>query len=346
MKGNARSGSATWWSRVSKGIVRPLTCAAAAIGMLLEVGGCGSTADAKVMYFWNGLIGDSIPDLVIANQFKTAVMHSQGILNTIEDWQKVAPELNEKNYLPQAWNNVMFDGKAYGIPLYMYQMAIYYNESLVEQYHLEHIIEGGFVTIDEVKSLKGVLPKDIYGMAYGNLPWAFMSLLYGAGGTLETSMDDATSDAWRKPMQALRETVESGVVAPLSVDSMQAFGSGHAVFAQLGTWGQGNMAETLGKDNIAEVNTLQYSTDNFSNFLYQNNWMQIKDPKRPPERSRAAAKFIKYVYEHWMDWAYVGSISPAYRDLNNPEYQKLIQASFTNSQEERDVIRTSSCTAT
>ena len=42
-----------------------------------------------------------------------------------------------------------------------------------------------------------------------------------------------------------------------------------------------------------------------------------------------------------MDWAYVGSISPAYRDLNNPEYQKLIQASFTNSQEERDVIRTS-----
>ncbi|KFI95884.1 ABC transporter substrate-binding protein [Bifidobacterium scardovii] len=384
MKGNARSGSATWWSRVSKGIVRPLTCAAAAIGMLLAVGGCGSTADAKVMYFWNGLIGDdgpamqkiindynatdpeykivfqpmqdkdlmtkiysvaqtgdSIPDLVIANQFKTAVMHSPGILNTIEDWQKVAPELNEKNYLPQAWNNVMFDGKAYGIPLYMYQMAIYYNKSLVEQYHLEHIIEGGFVTIDEVKSLKGVLPKDIYGMAYGNLPWAFMSLLYGAGGTLETSMDDATSDAWRKPMQALRETVESGVVAPLSVDSMQAFGSGHAVFAQLGTWGQGNMAETLGKDNIAEVNTLQYSTDNFSNFLYQNNWMQIKDPKRPPERSRAAAKFIKYVYEHWMDWAYVGSISPAYRDLNNPEYQKLIQASFTNSQEERDVIRTS-----
>lgn len=42
-----------------------------------------------------------------------------------------------------------------------------------------------------------------------------------------------------------------------------------------------------------------------------------------------------------MDWSEVGSISPAYRDLNNPKYQKLIQASFTNSKKERDYIKTS-----
>ena len=61
----------------------------------------------------------------------------------------------------------------------------------------------------------------------------------------------------------------------------------------------------------------------------------------PAAKSAAAADFVKYVYEHWMDWSEVGSISPAYRDLNNPKYQKLIQASFTNSKKERDYIKTS-----
>ena len=50
---------------------------------------------------------------------------------------------------------------------------------------------------------------------------------------------------------------------------------------------------------------------------------------------------MDFVYKHWMMWSDVGSISPAYRDLNNPEYQKLIQASFTNDKRERQWIKTS-----
>ena len=168
-----------------------------------------------------------------------------------------------------------------------------------------------------------------------------MSLLYGAGGTLENDMDDLTKDVWRKPMEKLKEAYDAGVIAPMDVDGEQAFGSGKAVFAQLGTWAQGNMSNTLGADKIAEANTLQYSADNPVNFFYQCNWMQLKDPHRSAAKSAAAADFVKYVYEHWMDWSEVGSISPAYRDLNNPKYQKLIQASFTNSKKERSYIKTS-----
>lgn len=60
----------------------------------------------------------------------------------------------------------------------------------------------------------------------------------------------------------LKEAYDAGVVAPMDVDGEQAFGSGRAVFAQLGTWAQGNMSNTLGADKIAEANTLQYSADN------------------------------------------------------------------------------------
>lgn len=283
----------------------------------------------------------NIPDIIIGDQFQTSVLQSQGLLNTMDDWQKEAPDLVKKNFLPQTWNNVVVSGKTYGIPMYLYQMAIYYNKDLVKKYHLESILTDGFVTIDEIRSLKGKLPKDVYALCLGNLPWSFMSLLYGAGGTLEDNMDDLTSDVWRKPFEKLIAAYKDGVIAPVDVDGEQAFGSGKAVFAQLGTWAQGNMSKTLGADKIAEANTLQYDTSNFSNFLYQCNWMQLKDPNRSAEKSAAAADFVDYVYQHWMDWSSVGSISPAYRDLNNPEYRKLIQASFTNSERERKYIKTS-----
>ena len=48
-----------------------------------------------------------------------------------------------------------------------------------------------------------------------------MSLLYGAGGTLENDMDDLTKDVWRKPMEKLKEAYDAGVIAPMDVDGEQ-----------------------------------------------------------------------------------------------------------------------------
>ena len=59
--------------------------------------------------------------------------------------------------------------QGYGIPLYLYQMAIYYNKDLVKKYNLQYILDDGFVTIDEIKDLKGKLPKGTYALTYGNL---------------------------------------------------------------------------------------------------------------------------------------------------------------------------------
>ena len=146
--------------------------------------------------------GKNIPDIIIGDQFQTAVLQSQGLLDTMDDWQKVAPDLKESSFLPATWKGVTVNGKAYGIPLYLYQMAIYYNKDLVKKYNLQYILDDGFVTIDEIKDLKGKLPKGTYALTYGNLPWAFMSLLYGAGGTLENDMDDLTKDVWRKPWRS------------------------------------------------------------------------------------------------------------------------------------------------
>lgn len=285
--------------------------------------------------------GRNIPDLVINDSFTASVLQSQGLLNPSETWTKYQPELKESNFLPQAWRNTVNNGKSYGIPLYMFQMAIYYNKDLIKKYGLESILDDGLVTTDEIASMKGKLPKGVYGLCLGNLPWAMMSLLYSAGGNIEDGVKDMTADEWRKPLKALRDLNDQGMLSPIDSDGEQVFASGHSVFGMLGTWAQGNMSKTLGKDKVGEANTLQYGTDHPSNFLYQQSWLQLKDKNRPEERVKAAADFIDFVYRNWMMWSDVGSISPAYRDLNNPEYGKLIQASFTNGKREREWIKTS-----
>jgi multiple sugar transport system substrate-binding protein len=285
--------------------------------------------------------GKNIPDIVEEDQFVTAQLESQGLLNTSDAWVKYQPDLNEKSYLPQAWQGTVVNGKSYGIPLYMFQMALYYNKNLVKKYHLQYIIKDGWVTTDEIKSMKGKLPKGVYALASGNIPWAIMSMLYSGGGSVEEGVKDMRQPMWRNPLKALREINDMGLMDPIDQDGEQVFGSQHAVFGMLGTWAQGNMSKTLGANNIGEINTLQYTMKRPSNFLFQQNMVQLKDPNRSEERSRAAADFVEYVHKHWMMWSSVGSISPAYRDLNNPEYRKLIQASFTNTEKQRKAIRTS-----
>ena len=285
--------------------------------------------------------GKNIPDLVINDSFSTSVLQSQGLLNPSSVWTKYHPELKKSNFLPQAWQNTVVKGKSYGIPLYMFQMAIYYNKDLIHKYGLDYILDDRLVTTDEIASMKGKLPKDVYGLCLGNLPWAMMSLLYSTGGNIEDGVKDMTGPGWRKPLKALRDLNDQGMLSPIDSDGEQVFASGHAVFGMLGTWAQGNMSSTLGKDKVGEINTLQYGTEHPSNFLYQQNWLQLKDKNRPEAKVKAAADFVDFVYKHWMMWSDVGSISPAYRDLNNPEYQKLIQASFTNDKRERQWIKTS-----
>ena len=77
------------------------------------------------------------------------------------------------------------------------------------------------------------------------------------------------------------------------------------------------------------------------NFFYQCNWMQLKDPAplRGEIHSRRRLRQGTCTSTGWIGLRSVPS--PAYRDLNNPKYQKLIRVSFTNSKKERDYIKTS-----
>ncbi|MCK2125028.1 hypothetical protein, partial [Pseudomonas sp. PNPG3] len=76
---------------------------------------------------------------------------------------------------------------------------------LIAEYGLESILEDGFVTIDDIRSMAGKLPEGMYALAQQNLPWAIMSLFYGAGGDLETGVKDMTAKPWRDAIQALKD---------------------------------------------------------------------------------------------------------------------------------------------
>lgn len=123
-----------------------------------------------------------------------------------------------------------------------------------------------------------------------------MSLLQCAGGTLENDMDDLDKDVVAQAHGEARRKRTTPVWSPrwTSTASISP-NSGKAVFAQLGTWAQGNMSNTLGADKIVEANTLQYSADNPVNFFYQCNWTASEGsaPLRGEIRSRRRLRQVR-----------------------------------------------------
>lgn len=285
--------------------------------------------------------GKNIPDLVIQDNFQTGVLQDQKLLSPIKDLQKYQPSLSKDNYLPTSWDAVEFGGEAYGIPLYLYQMVLYYNKDLVKKYNLDYILDDDVVTIDEINGLKGKLPKDVYALSLGNLPWVAMSLVYNQGGTLDKAVHDMKGDVWRKPLEQLVEANKNGLLNPIDMDVLQTFASGKAVFGLLGTFDVGTLEEAMNKDKIGVTNTLQYSADNPTNFFWQANWIQLKDPSRSEAREKASADFIEYVRTHFMTMAKIGQVSASNVDLDSPEYQKLPQSYFTTGDKERAMLRSS-----
>lgn len=285
--------------------------------------------------------GKNIPDLVIQDNFQTGVLQDQGLLNKIDGLQEYEPNLSEDNYLPSSWEAVTFDDGVYGIPLYLYQMVIYYNKDLVKQYNLDYILDDGVVTIDEILGMKGKIPDDMYALSLGNLPWVAMSFIYNQGGTLDKAVHDMTGELWRKPFEKLIKANEEGLLNPIDVDVLQSFASGKAVFGLLGTFDVGTLQEAMGADNVGISNTLQYSEKNPTNFFWQQNWIQLKDPNRPKAREKAAADFIEFVRTNFMTMAKIGQVSASMVDIENPEYQALPQGYLTNTDEERDMMRAS-----
>lgn len=285
--------------------------------------------------------GQNIPDLVIQDQFIMATLQDQGAIGTMEPFIEQQPNLGKDSFLPEAWENCIIDDEVFGIPLYLFSEVLYYNKELLKKYGAEDLLEDGFITIDDIKSLKGKLPKDTYALAQQNLPWAIMSLFYSGGGELEEGMKDMTSAPWRNAIQALKELYDEGLMAPIDADGEQLFGSGKALFAILGTWSQGNMKETLGEEKVGLTNTLQMDTASPANFFYQQNWIQLKDETRPPERTAAAAQFIEFVRKNWMMWAATGSISPNMDDIENPDYGDYLQSVYTRDDKEKSLIATS-----
>ena len=176
---------------------------------------------------------------------------SQGLLDTMDDWQKVAPGPQGEQPAPPLGRASPSMARPTAFRCICTQMAIYCNKDLVKKYKLQYILDDG---IRHHRRDQGpqrqATQRAPYALTYGNLPWAFMSCCTARAARFSRTYGRPDQDVWRKPMEA-QGSVRRRCDRPMDVDGEQAFGSGKAVFAQLGTWAQGNMSNTLGADKIA-----------------------------------------------------------------------------------------------
>jgi multiple sugar transport system substrate-binding protein len=284
--------------------------------------------------------GDDIPDLLLLNSPRVPELARSGILDPATSLAENEPTLTEENYLSTAWDAVVVDDEVWGIPLDLHGIVTFYNNDLLEQYDIEHVLDDGLVSVDELMELEGRLDDGHYAITPIFLPALVQNFVFGQGDGVSESDGtlDMTGDRWVRALEALTALHEAGLVAPEDSDSASVFNSGNAVFMADGTWGASGHAAIDGLD-YGMTNVVQLDADDPVNVLDAHVFAQMHDPTRDPERDRAVAAFLEHVRTSSLVWAEAGQ-AVASRDVYEQDAYQDFAQSFLTAPEQEDVLAT------
>src|SRR5699024_8150861 len=138
--------------------------------------------------------GSGIPDLNIIHAERIVQYKDADMLITLDEYMDDFPELNENNYIPEAWNIGEIDEERYSLPLDIHTYGMYYNPELVEKYGPE-ILDDDIVTFDEIREVSEKAVADgITGLGITWVKPIYMALLAQYGGQLSENGIDPTLD--------------------------------------------------------------------------------------------------------------------------------------------------------
>lgn len=284
--------------------------------------------------------GSDIPDLTLVQSPRITEFARSEALSPIDGLTTAQPGLIEENYLEAAWSAATVDGQTWGIPLDLHGIITAYNDDLLTEYDVEHFLDDGLVTVEELLTLEGRLDEGTYAVAGLFIPALVQSWQYNQGGSIgePDGTVDMTNPRYVAAYEALVQLREAGLIAPEDSDSMQVFNSGRALFMPDGTWGYSGHAAIDGL-NFGLTNAVQLTAENPVNLLDSHLFVQMNDPSRSEARDRGVAAFLEYVRTNSLPWAEAGQIVASREIFDSPAYNDYPQAQFT-SPEWEDLIVT------
>jgi len=183
-----------------------------------------------------GLASASLPDIVIMDSPDHAAYAAMGLFAEVTGRIKGWPD--ESQYYEGPWKSVTYKGKVYGVPLGSNNLALFYNQTLLDQDRIKPP-----TTWDELKvaakklSHNGVTGMGISALSNEEGTFQFMPWLHSAG----ADFDKIDSPAGIKAFSFLTDLVKNesmsrDIINWTQADLMKQFAAGKVALMVNGPW--------------------------------------------------------------------------------------------------------------
>lgn len=283
--------------------------------------------------------GEGTPDLSIIHADRVAGFERQGMLEPLDDIMTTHSDLNQDNYIEQAWEVGNVDGDQYAIPLDIHSNVLYYNKDLLEKYDATSFLDDDVLTIDEIMSLSGKLDEGDYAINNSLISWVLLGLVVDLGGDISDEEGNPTINTpeMEEAMQALVDIQKEGLMTPNGEDGYAMFQGNQVLFSSDGTWS--SLAFDQVEDlNYGVTNIYSFDPDNFHNRSSAHVFAMLDNDERTDEKEQGIADFLTWVRENSITWAEAGQIPASREVFESPEFDDHQQSFFTSSQEELDSL--------
>lgn len=282
--------------------------------------------------------GSGIPDLTLIHADRVPSFVKQDLLKPMTGVMEAQSNINEENYLAEAWTAGEIDGTQYTIPLDIHGNAMYYNQDLLEKYGVENWLDDDVVTFDEMLSLEGQLEEGDYLVNDALMGWVILAQIQNLDGDIQENGEPAVNTpVMKEAIERVKEVADAGLMTPYGEDGYLMFQSGNVLFSTDGTWSSTGHAQVEGL-NFGVTNIYAPSSENFHNRSSAHLFSMLNKEERTEEKEALIADFLEYIRSHSIEWAEAGQIVASTEVVESPEYEEYMQSFFTKNEAEEESL--------
>jgi multiple sugar transport system substrate-binding protein len=316
-----------------------------------------------------GAAAGELPDIVIVDNPDHQSMAAAGVLADITDDVKKWGE--EENYFEGPWSTTVYKGKNYGIPLGSNNLALFYNEDLLNQAGVKPPTNWNELR-EAAKKLTNK-SNGVYGMSVSAIKseegtFQFLPFVWQAG----SDLDKFNSPGTVKAISLWKELIDNGsmprdILTQTQQDTALQFINGKVAMMVNGTWQNGQLEEKakfnwkvaqlpadkkggtiLGGENFAITSTSKHKEEAWDvlKFIQKEDVIKVlvKEKGYLPARKDAIQD------DYWqsnealkpfadsMEFAKARAYGPKYPSISD-EIQNMIQAVLTDDSTPEDAVK-------